>query len=65
MSNKLVPPHGYTTWLDFAVETFDTRGLVIESLLRDDQLHQDRTAIREAARQELRDLRLKAMRPVG
>lgn len=61
----MTPPEGYSTWLDYAVETFDTRGLVVESLLSDDQLHQDRTAIREAARQELRDLRLTAMRPGG
>lgn len=38
----LPPPGGFATWLDFAVETFDTQG---------------RDAIREAARAELTKLR--------
>jgi hypothetical protein len=54
------PPDGFATWLDFAVETFDTRGPWIERLFSDDQTVPalDRDAIREAARAELRRLRV-------
>ncbi len=53
------PPDGFSTWLDFAVETFDTRGPWLERLFCDDQAAPplDRDAIREAARAELRRLR--------
>jgi hypothetical protein len=49
------PPDGFAGWLDFAVETFDTRGAWVESLFSDDQAAPtlDRDAIREAARAEL------------
>jgi hypothetical protein len=30
------PPDGFASWLDFAVETFDTRGPWFESLFLDD-----------------------------
>ena len=29
--NIPVPPTGYASWLDFAVETFDTRGVWVEN----------------------------------
>jgi len=53
------PPNGFASWLDFAVETFDTRGPWVESLFFDDQAAPtlDRDAVREAARAELRRLR--------
>jgi hypothetical protein len=53
------PPDGFASWLDFAVETFDTRGPWLESLFCDVQAAPalDRDAVREAARAELRRLR--------
>lgn len=53
------PPAGFASWLDFAVETFDTRGPWLDSLFANDQASPalDRDAIREAARAELRRLR--------
>lgn len=53
---RLPPPAGYSSWLDYAVETFDTRGLEVEALLSDLPAP-DRQAMREAARAELRQLR--------
>jgi hypothetical protein len=53
------PPDGYPSWLDFAVETFDTRGLWVERLTADDR-DDDRDAMREAARAALRLLRAAA-----
>jgi hypothetical protein len=54
--NFLPPPKGYSSWLEYAVETFDTRGLWVEGLFVD-QPPPDRDAMREAARGELRQLR--------
>ena len=57
----VLPADVYVSWLDFAVETFDTRGLCVERLIaegRDD----DRDAMREAVREELRSLRAAAER---
>ena len=50
-------PEGYSSWLDYAVESFDTRTLTIEGLFSDDNPWPDREAIRDAARRELADLR--------
>jgi hypothetical protein len=58
-SDLVPPPDGYLTWLDFAVETFDTRGLWVESLIAEER-DDDRDAMREAARTELRLLRAAA-----
>lgn len=60
----LPPPQGYANWLDFAVETFDTRGLWAQALL-DDGDPPDRDAMREAAREELRQLRTVLQRMGG
>jgi hypothetical protein len=49
------PPEGYASWLDFAVETFDTRGPWLD--LAFDGTAPDRDAMREAARAELQRLR--------
>ena len=57
--NYVPPPAGYSSWLDFAVETFDTRGLWVETLLIEDR-DDDRGAMRDAARSELRALRASA-----
>ena len=54
-----LPPHGYASWLDFAVETFDTRGEWVTQVFSDDAVV-DREAMRNAARRELSDLRAKA-----
>ncbi len=54
-----LPPHSYATWLDFAVETFDTRGEWVTQVFSDNE-GADREAMRDAARSELRDLRAKA-----
>lgn len=45
------PPAGYASWLDFAVETFDTRDPSLELML--EGADADRNAMREAARREL------------
>ena len=49
------PPAGYASWLDFAVETFDTRDPSLELML--EGADADRDAMREAARSELVQLR--------
>ena len=49
------PPDGYASWLDFAVETFDTRGPWLELMFAGADA--DRDAMREAARLELQQLR--------
>lgn len=61
-SSLVLPPDGYLTWLDFAVETFDTRGLWVERLIAEER-DDDRDAMREAARTELRLLRAAARGP--
>jgi len=60
--NDLPLPRGYSTWLDYAVETFDTRGLWVESLFGDERVPLDRDAVRGAAQEELRLLRAMAAR---
>jgi len=59
--NRLPPPSGYANWLDFAVETFDTRGLWVEAMFGESE-PLDRDAMREAAREELVRLREAARR---
>ncbi len=54
-----IPPEGFNSWLDYAVETFDTRALETLGLL-DDQPAVPREAFREAARLELQALRADA-----
>jgi hypothetical protein len=54
------PPKGFASWLDFAVETFDTRGPWVEGLFSDDA-PPDRDAMRETARTELAKLRQQAV----
>ncbi len=67
MSNtRLCPPPGYTSWLDYAVDFFDTRSLELESKFEDDpeKWHwpagTTREHIHEAIRNELAELRLRA-----
>ncbi|CAL62355.1 Hypothetical protein HEAR2220 [Herminiimonas arsenicoxydans] len=54
----LRPPEGYTSWLDYAVDTLDTRTLEIYKLF--DDAPPGRDQILAAARRELDDLRAKA-----
>lgn len=64
-SPTLPPPEGFATWLDFAVETFDTRGLYVAALFSDDATVLDRDVMRDAARTELVNLRRKARYPAS
>jgi hypothetical protein len=57
--DNILPPEGYASWLDFAVETFDTRGPSLERMIADGTAPA-RDAMREAARAELRKLRAAA-----
>lgn len=58
-NDNVPPPEGYPSWLDFAVETFDTRGPSLERMFVDD-VPPDRDAMRQAARAELQQLRAAA-----
>lgn len=54
----LSPPSGYSSWLDYAVATMDTRSEETASLLADESGEgPTREAMREAARTELATLR--------
>lgn len=61
IQTPLPPPAGYTDWLEYAVEQFDTRQPWLESLWQtwsdDAAIELDRDQIRESARLELRSLR--------
>ena len=52
----LAPPEGYGSWLEYAVETFDTGAIETAHLLDDSKSDVSSLEIREAARRELRDL---------
>ena len=56
----LPPPARYSSWLEYAVENFDTRQLALEGMFVDENSYADRDAVREAARRELRALREQA-----
>ena len=51
------PPAGYASWLDYAVENFDTRSVWVEQMFEESN-RPDREAMRNAARDELRLLRI-------
>jgi len=55
-----IPPEGFSSWLDYAVETFDTRALETLGLLDDTKPAVPRETFREAARLELQALRADA-----
>jgi hypothetical protein len=61
IQKPLPPPAGYTSWLDYAVERFDTREPWLDShfdsLIDGTPVELDREEIRESARMELRALR--------
>jgi hypothetical protein len=56
------PPKGFSSWLDYAVATMDTRTEEQARMLDDDDAsdHLSRDAMRDAARAELDQLRWKA-----
>jgi hypothetical protein len=56
VSSEPAPPDSYASWLDYAVETFDTRSLAVERMF-DDDLGPSRDEMRSAARAELERLR--------
>lgn len=62
LKQPLPPPSGFATWLDHAVERFDTREPWLDSLFAGDSddgaPEVNREKIRESARMELRALRL-------
>lgn len=60
MSNAFVPPPppaGYACWLDYAVNTLDTRDAFNQQHWNDSHPYASRAAMRLALRGELRDLR--------
>lgn len=71
ISKPLPPPAGYSDWLEYAVETFDTRDLHLQSMfdtmVDEKAVELNRNEIRESARLELRELREVAARsrPLG
>ena len=56
---KLKPPQGFDSWLDYAVATLDTRTLWVEAAFGSGYWPEDteREDFREAAEQELKELR--------
>ena len=63
------PPAGYPSWLDYAVETFDTRQPWLEShfetWFNDSAVELNRADIRASARIELQELRQAADKPLS
>lgn len=53
----LPPPTGHASWLDYAVNTMETRSLEIEYLFEDTATAPTREAMRDSARAELNTLR--------
>ncbi|WP_138517184.1 hypothetical protein [Rhodoferax bucti] len=54
---RILPPQGFADWLDYAVATFDARSVYLQELLTGGNLTTEE--IREAAQNELTDLRLR------
>lgn len=52
-SPPISPPDGYASWLDYAVETLDTRSVQLLTMFDDEKPQVGREAMRAAARQEL------------
>ena len=65
LKEPLPPPSGFATWLDYAVECFDTREPWLDSIFARSYNNEapeiDREKIRESARMELRALRAAAL----
>jgi hypothetical protein len=61
MKQKLTPPQGYASWLDYAVATIDARSVCLENLLTEPAfsgaLFLSPDDVRNAAREELHALR--------
>jgi len=65
MSKKIPLPEGYDGWLDFAVETFNVRQEEVNRALSGEIDPAWGQEMREAAREELRELRRLARRNSG
>lgn len=59
MINSVPPPPGYASWLDYAVDHFDTRNLQLDQMFSCEDVP-GRQAMRDAARAELSALRAQA-----
>lgn len=57
MSKKIPPPEGDQTWLDYAVETFNTRPEEVNRALAGEPDPPWCEEMRDAAREEFRQLR--------
>ena len=53
VNTALPPPEGYASWLDYADDHFDTRDLAAAGLFADNNIYEDRSAVRAAALEEL------------
>jgi hypothetical protein len=56
MKKSISPPEGYGSWLDYAVQTMDTRTVEINQLFSD-EISPTRQEMQEAAQVELQELR--------
>ena len=61
MKQKIPPPEGYDSWLNYAVATMDARGASLEALF-DKGESPGPDDLRNAAREELEALRTRANR---
>jgi hypothetical protein len=62
MKQKIPPPEGFVSWLDYAVATMDARGASLEALF-DQGESPSPDDLRNAALEELEALRARANRP--
>jgi hypothetical protein len=60
---KLIPPTEYTSWLDYAVATMDTRGAHLDRIFSDDDDIPSRDEIQSAVLEELNLLKRKTVMP--
>jgi hypothetical protein len=51
------PPDGYATWLDYAVDTMDTRSPQLDQMLQENAPEHSRESMRRAVQAELASLR--------
>jgi hypothetical protein len=51
------PPDGYATWLDYAVDTMDTRSPQLDQMLQENAPEHSRESMRQAVQAELAQLR--------
>jgi len=54
------PPQGYSSWLDYAVESMDTRTAFLELCVTDGESAPSRESMKAAVQHELQELRKRA-----